>query len=82
VESAPDPFIRYELGSIMDDNRAAVAELVDAPVDTVVFVPNATTAINVVLRNLVWNENGNDEILYFSTIYGNHAIAAFVRGVF
>ncbi|EHK99675.1 putative Uncharacterized aminotransferase [Glarea lozoyensis 74030] len=53
-----------------DENRAAVAKLVDAPLHTVVFVPNATTGINVVLRNLQWNENGKDEILYFNTIYG------------
>jgi hypothetical protein len=37
---------------------------------TVVYVPNATTAVNTVLRNLVWNHDGKDEILYFSTIYG------------
>jgi selenocysteine lyase/cysteine desulfurase len=58
----------------MDENRAVVAALADALVDTVVFVPNATTAINVVLRNLVWDEDGKDEILYFNTIYGIYAI--------
>jgi hypothetical protein len=25
--------------------------------------------VNTVLRNLVWNHDGKDEILYFSTIY-------------
>jgi selenocysteine lyase/cysteine desulfurase len=39
-------------------------------VSTVVYVPNATTAVNTVLRNLVWNPDGKDEILFFSTIYG------------
>ena len=38
--------------------------------ETVVFVPNSTTGINTVLRNMVWHEDGKDEILYFSTIYG------------
>jgi selenocysteine lyase/cysteine desulfurase len=39
------------------------------PVDTCVFVPNATTGVNTVLRNLVWNPDGHDEILFFDTIY-------------
>lgn len=33
-------------------------------------VSNATTALNVILRNLTWNDDGRDEILYFQTIYG------------
>jgi selenocysteine lyase/cysteine desulfurase len=37
---------------------------------TIVFVPNATTGINTVLRNLVWNTDGKDEILQFDVIYG------------
>lgn len=40
------------------------------PTDTCVFVANATTGVNTVLRNLVWNPDGRDEILYFDTIYG------------
>lgn len=34
------------------------------------FVPNATTGVNTALRNIVWNKDGKDEILYFNTIYG------------
>ena len=37
--------------------------------DTCVFVANATTGVNTVLRNITWNDDGKDEILYFSTIY-------------
>jgi hercynylcysteine S-oxide lyase len=55
----------------LDESRAAVAKLIDAPAETVVFVPNATTGVNTVLRNLQWNEDGKDEILYFNTIYGH-----------
>jgi selenocysteine lyase/cysteine desulfurase len=44
--------------------------LLNAPVSTVVYVPNATTGVNTVLRNLVWSGDGKDEILYFNTIYG------------
>ena len=73
VEQAPDPYFRYNFGAMLDDNRAAVAEFVDAPLDTIVFIPNATTAINVVLRDLQWDKDGKDEILYFNTIYGRAA---------
>jgi selenocysteine lyase/cysteine desulfurase len=43
-------------------------QILNAPAETLVFVPNATTGINTVLRNLTF-ESG-DHILYFSTIYG------------
>ncbi|CAJ2512528.1 Uu.00g055430.m01.CDS01 [Anthostomella pinea] len=70
AEAMPDGFIRYELPKILDESRAAVAKLLNAPTDTVVFVPNATNAINVILQNMTWNEDGKDEILYFDTVYG------------
>ncbi|PQE20532.1 hypothetical protein CJF30_00001846 [Rutstroemia sp. NJR-2017a BBW] len=69
-ENSPDLFIRYTFPRLLDESREAVAKLLNAPTDTVVFVPNATTGVNTVLRNLVWNEDGKDEVLYFSTIYG------------
>lgn len=69
-ESAPDQYIRYTYPQLLDESREAVAKVLNAPVDTVVYVPNATTGVNVVLRNLVWNPDGKDEILYFNTIYG------------
>ncbi|ROT36091.1 PLP-dependent transferase [Sodiomyces alkalinus F11] len=70
ADAVQDIFLRYEYPRKLDDARAAVAQLVNAPLDTVVFVPNATTAVNVVLRNLVWDADGRDEILCFSVIYG------------
>ncbi|TPX11688.1 uncharacterized protein E0L32_007667 [Thyridium curvatum] len=70
VETAPDIFIRYDYPRLLDENRQAVAGFLRVPVETVVFVPNATTALNAVLRNFEWNADGKDEILYFSTIYG------------
>ncbi|KAK7958040.1 isopenicillin N epimerase [Apiospora saccharicola] len=66
----PDPFIRYELPRLLDESREAAAALLRAPVATVVLVPNATLAINVILRNLTWNPDGRDVIFYFSTVYG------------
>jgi hercynylcysteine S-oxide lyase len=45
-----------------------MADYLNAPQDEIVFVPNATTGINTVLRNLRFEEN--EKILYCSTIYG------------
>ncbi|KAK4097906.1 PLP-dependent transferase [Parathielavia hyrcaniae] len=73
AEARPDPFIRYEYPKLLDESRAAIAKLLRVPTDTAVFVPNATIGVNTVLRNLVWNADGNDEILYFATIYGGCA---------
>ncbi|KAI0875894.1 pyridoxal phosphate-dependent transferase [Hypoxylon argillaceum] len=72
-ESKPDSYLRYEYPAVLDESRAAMAKLVNAPVDTVVFVSNATTGVNVVLRNLTWDDDGRDEIVYFSTVYGGCA---------
>ncbi|KAL2070800.1 hypothetical protein VTL71DRAFT_13826 [Oculimacula yallundae] len=69
-ESAPDPFIRYTYPKLSDVAREAIAKVINAPAEKVVFVPNATTGVNTVLRNIVWNEDGKDEILYFKQIYG------------
>jgi selenocysteine lyase/cysteine desulfurase len=70
AERRPDPFIRYEYPHLIDESRDAVAKILKAPVEGCVFVPNATTAVNVVLRALEWNEDGKDIILFFSTVYG------------
>lgn len=67
TEARPDLFIRKRLPKLLDESRAAIAPLLDVPVDEVVFVPNATTGVNTVLRNLVFGEG--DLISYFSTIY-------------
>ncbi|KAK6002236.1 hypothetical protein QM012_001874 [Aureobasidium pullulans] len=67
-EARPDSWIRYTYPKALDVSREAVAKLVNAPVDTCVFVPNATTGVNTVLRSLVYAEG--DVILYFATIYG------------
>lgn len=47
-----------------------MAEFLGVPESTVVFVPNATTGVNTVLRNMVWNSDGKDEILQLDIIYG------------
>ncbi|EFY99487.1 Sir2 family protein [Metarhizium robertsii ARSEF 23] len=69
AEARPDPFIFYEQPKRIDAAREELARLVHAPLDTVVFVGNATDGVNTVLRNLAWAEDGKDVILSFSTIY-------------
>ncbi|KAI2605630.1 PLP-dependent transferase [Hypoxylon sp. NC1633] len=70
AEASPDRFIRYETAEILHESRAALAKLLHAPTDTVVLVPNTTTGVNTILRNISWNDDCRDEILYFSTVYG------------
>lgn len=69
TESCPDKFLRYQYIDLLDKARERVAQLVNAPVDECVIVQNATSAINTVLRNLVYKEK--DVIIYFDTIYGS-----------
>ncbi|KAF3925997.1 hypothetical protein ABW20_dc0107610 [Dactylellina cionopaga] len=67
-EQQPDQFMRYHSISLLDESRAAIAELLNVPVAEVVFVTNATSGVNVVLRNLIYEEG--DVIVHFGTIYG------------
>lgn len=67
AQERPDPFIVFDLPEFIDRSREAVAPLLCAHVDEVVFVPNATTGVNTVLRNLKFEDN--DVVLYFTTIY-------------
>ncbi|KJZ74986.1 hypothetical protein HIM_05472 [Hirsutella minnesotensis 3608] len=69
-EAAPDRYLRYDYPKVLDASRAALAKHVNAPVDSIVLVTNATTAVNVVFQNMQWSSDGTDEILSFSTIYG------------
>lgn len=68
AEEQPDDFIRYRYGSMLKESRTCLSALLHAPESTLVFVPNATTGINTVFRNLNYTEN--DYIVYFSTTYG------------
>ena len=64
-ERNPDVWLRYKLYPLLDESRRAIAKLVNAEPSSVVFVPNATTAVNVVLRSLKWEEG--DVILTYDT---------------
>ncbi|RYN32108.1 Hercynylcysteine sulfoxide lyase [Alternaria arborescens] len=67
-EAQPDPFIIYKYPQYLDLAREGMAKLLNTPSSTLVFVPNATTGINTVLRNIEFQPG--DHILIFSTIYG------------
>ncbi|KAI0407206.1 aminotransferase family protein-like protein [Xylaria palmicola] len=68
TEARPDTFIRFTYPELRLQARQAVSPLLGADAEEVVFVPNALTGINTVLRNLIYVDG--DVILYFSTIYG------------
>ncbi|KAK4690790.1 hypothetical protein P7C71_g6080, partial [Lecanoromycetidae sp. Uapishka_2] len=67
-EARPDVFVRYQYPNMLDQSRAAIAEFLGLPLDEMVLVQNATTAVNIVLRSLRF-ETG-DVILHLSTAYG------------
>ncbi|EXJ88992.1 hypothetical protein A1O3_02056 [Capronia epimyces CBS 606.96] len=68
AEAAPDKFLRYQYIDLLDKSRERIARLLNVPSDECVFVPNATTGINIVLRNLQYQEK--DCIIYFDVVYG------------
>ncbi|ETN45268.1 uncharacterized protein HMPREF1541_09099 [Cyphellophora europaea CBS 101466] len=67
TEACPDKFLRYQYLDLLEKSRDRISRLVNASVDDCVFVPNATTGINTVLRNIQYKEK--DVIIYFDTIY-------------
>lgn len=69
TEQKPDTFLRYTYPKLLSQSRAAIAPLLGADKDEVVFVPNASTGINTVLRNLQFDDG--DVALYFDTIYAS-----------
>jgi selenocysteine lyase/cysteine desulfurase len=68
MEANPDAFLRYDLPRLVDMSRAALASYVNVPLNELVLIPNATTGVNTVLRNLKYEQG--DRILHFSTAYG------------
>ncbi|KAL8793703.1 MAG: hypothetical protein Q9182_007654 [Xanthomendoza sp. 2 TL-2023] len=67
-ESRPDDFFRFRLAQFLDPARGAIADFLGVDTGECVFLPNATTGINTVLRSLVFQKG--DVIVHFSTIYG------------
>ena len=60
--------MRYTYPSFLDASRSALADLLHVPVSEIVIIQNATSGVNLVLRNLEFQKH--DVIIYFDTIYG------------
>ncbi len=52
MERQPVQFFVRDLEGLLDEARAALGEFLLAPADDLAWVPNATTAVNAVLRSL------------------------------
>ncbi|PNS16999.1 hypothetical protein CAC42_4963 [Sphaceloma murrayae] len=68
-EAQPDVFIRYTYPPLLSRSRQVIADYLHCPKSSLVLVPNATTALNTILRNLIYQPN--DVAIYFSTIYSS-----------
>lgn len=53
MESQPVQFLVRDLETLLDKSRRALGAFVDSATDDLVFVPNATHAVNAVLQSLV-----------------------------
>ncbi|KAK7959099.1 uncharacterized protein PG986_003953 [Apiospora aurea] len=71
VEAAPDPFIALDFARRLARPRRLAAQMLRCPADELVFVPNATTGIDTVLKNLVWRPG--DVVLCYEVVYGSVA---------
>ncbi|KAI9002255.1 putative aminotransferase, partial [Gaertneriomyces semiglobifer] len=67
-ERRPDTFIRFNVPHLLARSRAAVARVVNCSKESIVYVPNATSGVNTVLRGL--SLTPGDRVLYFDFIYG------------
>lgn len=67
LEAEPVRFLSREIFDRLDVARAALAGFVGADPDGLVFVPNATTGLNAVLRSLIFD--AGDELLVTDHAY-------------
>lgn len=67
LERQPVRFLVDDLEPLWDDARRQLAEFVGADTDDLVFVPNATTGVNTVLRSLEFKPG--DEVLVTNHVY-------------
>lgn len=67
LETEPVRFFGWELESLLDRAREELATFIGANTEDLVFLPNATTGVNTVLRSLTWRSG--DEILIVNYTY-------------
>lgn len=67
LERQPLRFLGREFEALLDQSREALAAFVGASGEELVFVPNATTGVNAVLRSLTFSPS--DELLTTSQEY-------------
>ncbi|KAI1746561.1 putative aminotransferase family protein [Xylaria castorea] len=67
VEEAPDRFIVLEWPTRLREARAATARVLSCETDDVVFVPNTTTGIDTVLKNIKFQPG--DVVLIYEVVY-------------
>lgn len=67
LEQEPVRFMMRELEPLLDNARAVLSRLVGADEEGVVFVPNATTAVNAILHSI--KLNAGDELLTTNHVY-------------
>jgi isopenicillin-N epimerase len=68
LERRPSAFLGRRLDGLLDETRAALAELVGADPTELALVPNATTGLNAVIRSL--RLDPGDEVLTSAHEYG------------
>ncbi|KAM5530994.1 hypothetical protein V8D89_015321 [Ganoderma adspersum] len=67
IERNPDRFHRFTYRPLLVKSREALAKLIGAEADEVVLAPNATHALNTILRNFEWRDG--DVLVGASTTY-------------
>lgn len=70
AERRPDRFVRLQYRPFLQQARKELAQLVKCDQEDLVLVPNATSAVNAVLRSFNGRWQQGDAILVYETIYG------------
>ncbi len=70
LERQPVEFLRRRFERLMREARTALGEFVGAEADDLVYVPNATTGLNIVARSLSSSLAAGDEVLSTDHEYG------------
>ncbi|KAI0165591.1 putative aminotransferase family protein [Xylariaceae sp. FL1272] len=81
AEAAPDKFISLDWPARLKESRGLAAGLLNCATEDLVFVPNATTGTDTILKNLVWEKG--DVILMYEVVYDSvRAGVAYLQDMF